>query len=63
MHLIVIVAVVVVQVTRAELEEQSFATKRELAAIKQHDLDTNQQLEVAREKIRKLSEVSQFSFL
>jgi hypothetical protein len=45
-------------VTRAELEEQSFATKRELAAIKQHDLDTNQQLEVAREKIRKLSEVS-----
>jgi hypothetical protein len=46
------------QVTRAELEEQSFATKRELAAIKQHDLDTNQQLEIAREKIRKLSEVT-----
>ena len=44
--------------TRAELEEQSFATKRELAAIKQHDLDTNQQLEVAKDKIRKLSEVT-----
>lgn len=43
------------QVTRAELEEQSFATKRELAAIRQHDLDTNQELENARDKIRKLS--------
>ena len=49
--------------TRAELEEQSFATKRELAAIKQHDLDTNQQLEIARDKIRKLSEVRNLSSL
>ncbi len=51
------------QVTRAELEEQSFATKRELAAIKQHDLDTNQQLEIAREKIRKLSEVTKINLV
>ena len=28
------------QVTRAEVEEHTFAIKRELAAIKQHDLDT-----------------------
>lgn len=45
------------QVTRAEVEETTFAIKRELAAIKQHDLDTNQQLEEAKERIRKLSEV------
>lgn len=45
------------QVTRAEVEETTFAIKRELAAIKQHDLDTNQQLEQAKERIRKLSEV------
>ena len=45
------------QVTRAEVEETTFAIKRELAAIKQHDLDTNQQLEEAKERIRKLSEI------
>merc|ERR1719351_635375 len=45
------------QVTRAEVEEDTFAIKRELAAIKQHDLDTNAQLEEARERIRKLSDV------
>lgn len=45
------------QVTRAEVEESTFAIKRELAAIKQHDLDTNQQLEEARDRIRKLSEI------
>ena len=28
------------QVTRAEVEEHTFVIKRELAAIKQHDLDT-----------------------
>ena len=38
------------QVTRAEVEETTFAIKRELAAIKQHDLDTNAQLEEARER-------------
>lgn len=43
--------------TRAEVEESTFAIKRELAAIKQHDLDTNQQLEEARDRIRKLSEI------
>jgi hypothetical protein len=44
-------------VTRAEVEETTFAIKRELAAIKQHDLDTNAQLEEAKERIRKLSDV------
>ena len=38
------------QVTRAEVEETTFAIKRELAAIKQHDLDTNAQLEEARDR-------------
>ena len=45
------------QVTRAEVEEDTFAIKRELAAIKQHDIDTSSQLESARERIRKLSEI------
>lgn len=45
------------QVTRAEVEENTFAIKRELAAIRQHDLDTNLQLEEAKERIRKLSEI------
>lgn len=45
------------QVTRAEVEETTFAIKRELAAIKQHDLDTNQQLEEAKDRIRKLSSI------
>ena len=45
------------QVTRAEVEEHTFAIKRELAAIKQHDIDTNAQLESAKDRIRKLSEI------
>ncbi len=45
------------QVTRAEVEEHTFAIKRELAAVKQHDLDTNQQLEEAKERILKLSQI------
>merc|ERR1711881_328513 len=45
------------QVTRAEVEEDTFAIKRELAAIKQHDIDTSNQLEGAKDRIRKLSEI------
>ena len=45
------------QVTRAEVEETTFAIKRELAAIKQHDLDTSAELEHAKDRIRKLSEI------
>ena len=45
------------QVTRAEVEEDTFAIKRELAAIKEHDIDTSTQLESAKERIRKLSEI------
>ncbi len=45
------------QVTRAEVEEHTFAIKRELAAIKQHDIDTSAQLENAKDRIRKLSEI------
>ena len=45
------------QVTRAEVEEHTFAIKRELAAIKQHDIDTKQELETAKDRIRKLSEI------
>jgi len=45
------------QVTRAEVEENTFAIKRELAAIKQHDLDTKAELETAKDRIRKLSEI------
>jgi len=45
------------QVTRAEVEEHTFAIKRELAAIKQHDLDATAELETARDRIRKLSEI------
>lgn len=45
------------QVTRAEVEESTFAIKRELAAVKQHDLDTNSQLDEAKERIRKLSAI------
>jgi len=44
------------QVTRAEVEETTFAMKRELAAIKQHDIDTNEKLSEARERIKVLSE-------
>ena len=35
---------------RAEVEETTFAIKRELAAIRQHDMDTNHKLEEARER-------------
>ena len=45
------------QVTRAEVEEHTFAIKRELAAIKQHDVDTTAELETAKDRIRKLSEI------
>ena len=45
------------QVTRAEVEEHTFAIKRELAAIRQHDIETNLELENARQRIRKLSEI------
>jgi len=38
----------VFQVTRADLEEQAFATKRELAAIRQHDQDMHKELVHAR---------------
>ena len=43
--------------TRAEVEEHTFAIKRELAAIKQHDLDTKAELDTAKDRIRKLSEI------
>lgn len=42
--------------TRAEVEETTFAMKRELSAIKQHDIDTNMKLGEAKERIRILSE-------
>merc|ERR1712173_60034 len=45
------------QVTRAEVEEHTFAIKRELAAIRQHDIETSTELEDARLRIRKLSEI------
>merc|ERR1712223_409456 len=45
------------QVTRAEVEEHTFAIKRELAAIRQHDIETSHELENARQGIRKLSEI------
>merc|ERR1712008_642170 len=35
----------------------TFAIKRELAAIKRHDLDTTGELETAKDRIRKLSEI------
>merc|ERR1719319_1917681 len=43
------------QVTRAEMEETTFAIKRELAAIKQHDIDTSNILDEAKDKIQNLS--------
>ena len=44
------------QVTRAEVEDTTFAMKRELAAIKQHDIDTNDKLNEAKDRIKILSE-------
>jgi len=44
------------QVTRAEVEETTFAMERELSAIKKHDIDTNEKLNEAKERIKVLSE-------
>ena len=38
------------QVDRAEVDETTFVLKRELAALRQHDLDTNTKLEEALSK-------------
>ena len=38
------------QVDRAEVDETTFVMKRELAAIRQHDFDTNSKLEEAIER-------------
>lgn len=43
------------QVSRAEEAEHNFAIKRELAALRQHDGETMEQLVTARDKIRKLT--------
>ena len=42
--------------TRAEVEETTFAMKRELSAIKQHDIDTHMKLEKANERVKILSD-------
>lgn len=42
------------QVDRAEVDETTFVMKRELAALRQHDLETNNKLEEALHKIEKL---------
>merc|ERR1719410_3289260 len=42
------------QVDRAEVDETTFVMKRELAALRQHDLDTNNKLEEALRKIERL---------
>merc|ERR1719350_2155573 len=44
------------QVDRAEVDETTFVMKRELAALRQHDFDTNAKLEEAIERIRVLQE-------
>jgi len=44
------------QVDRAEVDETTFVMKRELAAIRQHDFDTNSKLEEAIERNRVLQE-------
>jgi len=44
------------QVDRAEVDETTFVMKRELAAIRQHDFDTNSKLEEAIERIKFLQE-------
>ena len=43
------------QVSRADEAEHNFAIKRELAALRQHDMETLEQLQSAREKIRSLT--------
>ena len=42
------------QVDRAEVDETTFVMKRELAAIRQHDFDTNAKLEEALERSEKM---------
>jgi len=42
------------QVDRAEVDETTFVIKRELAAVKQHDLDTSRKLEDAIQNIKEL---------
>lgn len=44
------------QVDRAEVDETTFVMKRELAAVKQHDLDTNNRLEEALLRIKGLEQ-------
>merc|ERR1739838_864117 len=44
------------QVDRAEVDETTFVMKRELAAIRQHDFDTNTKLDEALERIGRLRE-------
>jgi len=44
------------QVDRAEVDETTFVMKRELAAIRQHEFDTNTKLEEAIERIKILTE-------
>ena len=52
------------QVTRAEVEETTFAMKRELSAIKQHDIDTNEKLNEAKERYPPLNSSSnEYSWL
>ena len=52
------------QVTRAEVEETTFAMKRELSAIKQHDIDTNEKLNEAKERYYPLNSSSnEYSWL
>lgn len=52
------------QVTRAEVEETTFAMKRELSAIKQHDIDTNEKLNEAKERYHPLNSSSnEYSWL
>ena len=52
------------QVTRAEVEETTFAMKRELSAIKQHDIDTNEKLNEAKERYHPLnSSPNEYSWL
>jgi len=43
------------QVSRAEEAEHNFAIKRELAALRQHDLETNDALKGSQDKITKLT--------
>merc|ERR1719347_1764943 len=44
------------QVDRAEVDETTFVIKRELAAVKQHDIETSRKLEEALHNIKELEE-------